>query len=122
MTYLANRFEAAVIALVTDAPIKQRLTRAYSDHLEGLREADLPRHISAAYCALQAALHRVPPVGNGTRVAASVQKMSGGEAAYYAEEIVKLYVELMRHGQRAEPLKVVEPADQRVPGYLAGNS
>ena len=36
MSYLGKRFEAAVSVLVADGPIKQRLTAAYSEHLDDL--------------------------------------------------------------------------------------
>ena len=68
---------------------------------------------------LQAAMSRVAPVGNETRVRASVQKMSPHEAAGHAATIVKLYVELMNGVERAEPLKVVAPP-RKPPRFLTG--
>ena len=52
---------------------------------------------------LQAALSRIAPVGNESRVRASVQKMSPDEAAGHAATIVKLYVELMTASSGPSP-------------------
>lgn len=122
MPHLAERFEAAVLKLTTEGSVKQRLSRAYSDHLEGLRAEELPASIASTYEDLDAALQRVPPVGNEPRASASVRKMSSADAARHAAAIVSMYGDLLRHGERAEPLKVVEPSARSVPAYLAGGS
>jgi hypothetical protein len=108
MSYLAERFEAALLALIGDGPIKQRLNAAYSEHLEDLEEAELPAALRGAFSELNAALNRVAPIGKETRVKASVQKMSFREAGAHAATIVELYSELIRQGQRSKPLKVVK--------------
>lgn len=122
MSHVTERFEAAVRDLVTDGSVKQRLTRAYSEHLEGLQAIDLPNKVTAVYTDLDAAVHRVAPSGTATPVQASVQKMSSSEAAHYARCIVKIYAELLRHGHRSEPLKVVDTREPPVPAYLANGS
>lgn len=122
MSHLTKRFEAALHALVTEGPIKQRLSKAYSDHLEDLQEADLPAGLRGTFHDLNEALHRVAPMGKETRIKASVQKMSFLEAGAHASTIVKLYTQLLRHGDRAEPLKVVKAAPaETVPHFLASN-
>ena len=63
-------------------------------------------------------MSRVSPVGNETRVRASVQKMSAVEAGGHAATIVKLYVELVNGLERAEPLKVVS-SPKKPPRYLS---
>jgi hypothetical protein len=122
MSHLAERFEAAVVQLTADGSLKQRLSRAYSEHLEGLQAQELPQSIAPVYADLHAALHRVPPLGNETRARASVRKMSSADAARHAAAIVSMYGDLLRHGERAEPLKVVEPSPRSVPAYLVGGS
>ena len=42
MAHLADRFAAAVRTLVSDGPVKQRLCRAYAEHLEDLQDIELP--------------------------------------------------------------------------------
>ena len=75
-------------------------------HLADLVDAELPAPLRRDFGELKAALSRIAPVGNESRVRASVQKMSPDEAASHAATIVKIYVELM-NVERAEPLKVV---------------
>jgi hypothetical protein len=114
-----KRFEAAVETLIGDGPIKQRLAGAYALHLEDLTDADLPPGLRREFGELQAAITRVAPVGHETRIRASVQKMSASEATAHAATILKLYVALASGGERAEPLKVVEPP-RKPPRYLSG--
>jgi uncharacterized protein (UPF0147 family) len=122
MANYAERFEAAINALVGDGPVKQRLTRAYSDFLEPLQDHELPVNIRNAVSDLHAALHRVSPMGQETCVKASVQKMSVLEATRHAQSIVRVYAQLLTLTERAEPLKVVENQDAQPPRYLVATS
>jgi hypothetical protein len=106
----AQRFAEAVQALISDGPIKQRLASAYAQHLADLSDAELPAALRRDFGELQAAMSRLAPAGNESRVRANVQKMSPEEAAGHATTIVKLYVELLNTVERAEPLKVVAPS------------
>lgn len=117
MSHLAERFASAVRILVGDGPVKQRLSRAYSEFLEGLDDAEFPGALRGAFNDLAAALNRVAPAGKESRVHASVQKMSPAEAGDHAGTIVRLYVEILTQGERAEPLKVVSSA-VKPPRYL----
>ena len=119
MPHLADRFAEAVRILVSDGPIKQRLSCAYAENLEGLDQAELPAGLRREFGDLEAALSRIAPAGSETRVRANVQKMSPSEVANHATTIVKLYVEIMGHAGRAEPLKVITTA-KKAPRYLAG--
>lgn len=119
MSPFAQRFAAAVETLIADGPVKQRLANAYALHLADLTDANLPAGLRREFGDLQAAITRVAPAGNETRVRATVQKMSASEAASHAATIVKLYVELMNGLDRAEPLKVVAPP-RKPPRYLTG--
>ena len=122
MANYAERFEAAINALVGDGPVKQRLTRAYSDFLEPLQDQELPVNIRNMVSDLHAALHRVSPMGQETCVKASVQKMSVLEATRHAQSIVRVYTQLLTITERAEPLKVVESQDAQPPRYLVATS
>jgi hypothetical protein len=115
----AQRFAEAVHILIGDGSIKQRLASAYTLHLADLADAEFPAALRREFGELQAALNRIAPVGNESRVRASVQKMSSDEAAGHAATIVKLYVELMAGVERAEPLKVVAPP-RKAPRFLTG--
>jgi hypothetical protein len=116
MAQLADRFAAAVRTLVGEGPVKQRLSRAFAEHLEDLQDGELPPTLRREFEELHAALHRIAPAGNETRVRASVQKMSPQEAGGHAGTIVRLYVELLGDSERAEPLKVV--SSDKTPRYL----
>jgi hypothetical protein len=118
MSHLAERFAEAVRILVSDGPVKQRLSRAFAENLEGLDQTALPAGLRREFGDLESALSRIAPAGNETRVRASVQKMSAVEAGHYATIIVKLYVDLMGQSTRAEPLKVVTTGT-KTPRYLA---
>jgi hypothetical protein len=122
VSVLAQRFGEAVRTLIGDGPVKQRLAVAYTAHLVDLTDSELPGGLRRDFAALLAAMTRVTPVGNETRVRASVQKMSPAEAHEHAATIVKLYVELLKGADRAEPLKVVAPPARKPPHYLTGRS
>lgn len=120
MAYYAERFEAAVKLLVSEGPVKQRLTQAYSDHLESLQDQDLPVSVRNAISELHATMHRVAPMGKETCVKATVQKMSPRQASEHAEAIVRIYVKLLTQGERSESLKVVDTKVKSPPRYLVG--
>jgi hypothetical protein len=116
---LAKRFEAAVRLLVADG----RLAAAYSQNLEGIEADEFPVNMRGLFGDLHSALHRVAPVGRGTVVKASVQKMSFAEAELHADTIVRLYAQLVSLGERAGPLKVVGSSEAEAPPrYLASNT
>ena len=107
MSHLTERFAEAVQTLVGDGPLKQRLIRAFGEHLGDLDGTDLPPALRAGFTELRTALSCRAPVGTESRVQASVQKMSAAEAGDYAGAIVELYTALVGQLERAEPLKVV---------------
>ena len=121
MLHLTERFSQAVSTLVSDGPIKLRLSRAYTEHLVDLDDGEFPIHLRREFTDLQAALNRIAPMGNETRVRASVQKMSVTEAGDHAGTIVRLYAMLLGQVERAEPLKVVT-SPKKAPRYLTNRT
>jgi hypothetical protein len=124
VSHLTERFAEAVRTLVSDGPLKQRLIRAFADHLGDLDHADLPVAVRREFTDLQEALHRRAPVGRESRVQATVQKMSPTEAGGHAGKIVQLYIALLGQLERAEPLKVVSSpasAPQKTPRFLTNH-
>jgi hypothetical protein len=121
MSPLAQRFAEAVQVLIGDGPVKQRLARAYGQHLTDVSEAEFPAGLRRDFADLQAAMSKIAPVGNESRARASAQKMASAEAVGHAATIVRLYLEVMNTLERAEPLKVVPPPRQP-PRYLTGRS
>ncbi len=129
MCHIADKFYAAVRALTTDAPLKQRLISAYVDHLETLSEDDLPEALRPRFEALRAAMHAVPPTEKETAVQVSVRKMSPADAARFTRSILVLFAEQLRvkatgerinGGEAGRPPVFHHPdASVRVPAFLA---
>jgi hypothetical protein len=123
VSHLTERFAEAVRTLVSDGPLKQRLIRAYGDHLGDLDHADLPVAVRREFTDLREALQSRAPAGRESRVQATVQKMSPTEAGSHAGTIVQLYIALLGQLERAEPLKVVtSPASApKAPRFLTNH-
>ncbi len=122
MSYLAERFQAAVTVLVGDGAIKERLAAAYVENLDDLEDTEFPASLRQAFMDLELALHAEHPIGREPCVRATVRKMSNVEARTHASTIVMLYAELVRHGHRAEPLRVVPSGQKKPPKYLSEGS
>jgi hypothetical protein len=122
MSQIVERFEAAVQVLVSEGPVKIRLRRAYTEHLEDLQQVELPIESNVEFDELHSALHRVEPVGKVDYVEASVAKMSPAEAWWHAQTIVRLYTEVlaMERGARVEADAALKPAVAAPPRFLAG--
>jgi hypothetical protein len=121
MSALTKHFHEAVLALAGHAPIKQRLVCAYSDHLSGVHDEDLPRRLLERFADLRRRLHSVTPLNGEGPVRASVRKMSGPEAADCARIIVGLYGDITRHEAAGStgPLHLVRaPELEDVPDFL----
>ena len=116
MPYLAERFEAAVTALVSEGSVKDRLAAAYSDHLDDLEIKDLPEALRSRFENLHTALHAVTPIGKEHCVRATIRKMSRIQAGDHARTILTLYTELNERGERSDPLKVVNGKGKAVNG------
>ena len=120
MSYLSERFEAAICALVAEGPIKQRLTTAYTEHLDDLQTTELPQGLRTTFTNLHEALHRVTPMGKEPCVKATIRKMSIMEAGSHAGTIVQIYSELVRDGAPPERLSVVNGNQHKpLPRFLS---
>ena len=119
MSYLAERFESAVLTLVGDGHVKQRLASAFADNLDDLEGTDLPEPVRDAFEDLRSALHRVAPLGSEPCVLATVRKMSAEEADRHATRIVRMYAQLVRDGSVPERLSVVNGGGAKLPRFLA---
>jgi len=121
MSPLTKHFHDAVLALAGHAPIKQRLVCAYSDHLSGVHDEDVPRRLLGRFSDLRRRLHSVTPLNGEGPVRASVRKMSGPEAADCAKIIVALYGEIAQWEAAASTgsLHLVRsPELEEVPDFL----
>ena len=122
MPYLAERFEAAVSALVSEGSVKERLAAAYSEHLDDLETSELPQGLRAKFDVLHTALHTVTPIGTEPCIRATIRKMSEQQAGNHARTIVTLYSTLIGRGERAEPSKVLNGKHKKVPRFVSRNA
>jgi hypothetical protein len=119
MTRPVDRFYAALTVLAAHGHIKQRLTKAYEEHLLDIDEDDLPISQKQSFADLRHSMQSVTPLKGESAVCASVRKMSPETASDCAAEIVTMFSELARlrdDGQTNLPLG--EDTPTRVPPFL----
>jgi len=119
MPYLAERFEAAVSALVAEGSVKDRLAAAYSEYLDDLESSELPRGLRTTFEDLHSALHTVTPIGKEPCVRATIRKMSRLQAGDHARTIFTLYADLISRSDRAEPLQVVKSERKKAQTFVS---
>lgn len=100
---LSAQLEAAVVTLVGHGTLKDRLCAAYCDHLEDLREQDLPVEVQSEFAAMSRAMHGARALPGDSVVRASVRKFSNEQAQTFAALIVRSYV-LRMQGLAATPV------------------
>ena len=88
---LSAQLEAAVLALVGHGALKDRLCAALCDHLDDLREPDLPEEVQGEYAAMTRVMHGARALPGDSVVRASIRKLSNEEAERYAGLIVRAY-------------------------------
>ena len=112
-------FHAALTVLAGHGHIKQRLIKAYEEHLADIDEEDIPIATKQAFADLRQTLHRVMPHNGESRVCASVRKMSVDEASACASQLVSLYAEFASQADYAQvTLPLNEETADRVPPFL----
>ena len=93
----------ATLELAKPTGLKQRLTDAYTRYLVDLSVHDLPGEVRQDFEALRQSMTRVRPQHGECPVAATVRKMSIGEADACAARIVALLDTLHRASLAAAP-------------------
>jgi hypothetical protein len=96
MSILSNRFLAAVRLCIGPQPIKLRLAKAWSEHLDNLDPYDLPANLQADFIELRRVMYGRQPLPAETAPQASIRKMSTAEAAGHAGTIMALYSQLVQ--------------------------
>jgi hypothetical protein len=86
----------ATLELAKPYALKQRLTDAFTRHLRDLPSQDMPGEVRQDFEALRQSMTRVRPQHGECPVAATVRKMSVGEADACAARIVALLDALHR--------------------------
>jgi hypothetical protein len=89
---LSAQLEAAVLALVGHGALKDRLCAAYCDHLDDIREQDLPEELQREFSLMSRAMHAARALPGDSVVRASVRKFSNEQAQAFAALIVRTYV------------------------------
>lgn len=119
MSYHIDHFFAAVSVLAGHGHIKQRLMKAYEDHLTEINEDELPVAAKQAFADLKHQIYRVTPLKGESPVSASVRKMSVGEASECAASVVTVYGEIVRFRDGAQSTLPLDKNDQVcVPPFL----
>jgi hypothetical protein len=119
MTNPVDRLQAALTVLAGHGHVKQRLMKAYEEHLVEVDDDELPVAMKQSFADLRALMHQVTPLKGESPVCASVRKMSLEEASECAAQVVALYGEISRLRDEVEvslPLGDDKPA--RVPPFL----
>jgi hypothetical protein len=86
----------AALELAKPSALKQRLTDAFTRHLLELQAQDMPGELRQDFEALRQSMTRIKPQQGECPVAATVRKMSIGEADACAARIVALLDTLHR--------------------------
>ena len=119
MSYHVDRFYAAVAVLASHGHIKQRLIKAYEEHLDGIDEDELPKPLRKAFVDVQKQMHQVAPLNGEGPICASVRKMAPVEAGECAVSILSLYREMIRNCDVAQnDLPLVHANRKALPPFL----
>lgn len=119
MSHHVEQFYAAVSALVEHGPIKQRLIKAYEQHLEAIAEDDLHQEVQKSFARLHSMMHGVLPANGEGPICASVRKMSKAEADQCARLIVEMYGTVTQQtNDMQSPLPLALKDNVAVPPFL----
>ena len=119
MTDHVDCFHAALLVLAGHGHVKQRLIKAFEDHLAEIHEDELPIAMKQSFADLRHEMQRVAPLNGEGPICASVRKMSLQEASECAGRIVSLFGEISRYGDDGQSaLPLGEEEEVRVPPFL----
>ena len=109
MSYPVDSFHAAASVLVGHGHIKQRLIKAFEDHLEAIEEDEVPTARRKAFVDIQHAMHRVAPLNGEGSVCASVRTIT----------ILSIYRDMLRSSDDSGPeLRLAHSEQEPVPPFL----
>ena len=119
MTDHVERLHAALLVLAGHGHVKQRLIKAFEDHLAEIHEDELPIAMKQSFADLRNEMQRVTPLNGEGPICASVRKMSLQEASECAGRIVSLYGDISRYGDDTQSALPLGDEDEvRVPPFL----
>ena len=114
-----DRLYAAVAVLAGHGHIKQRLISAYEDHIDVIKDDEIPIAAREAFADLKQKMYQVAPLNGEGPICASVRKMSIVEASECASSVVEMYREVCRQGGEAQvALPLDQNAEEKVPPFL----
>lgn len=112
---VSHCLQQALIELVGNPSLKQRLITAYSKHLKHLDGDDLPEGLREDFAALRAELEAVRPMPGETSVQATVRKMSADQADRCAARIAALVTGYARDAAGMAPRPARDYSDTVIP-------
>jgi len=119
MTDHVDRFHAALLVLVGNGHIKQRLIKAFEENLIEIQDDELPIAMKQPFADLRHEMFRVSPLNGEGAICASVRKMSLDQASDCAGRIVELYGEIARQRDDIQvDLPLNDTEETRVPPFL----
>jgi len=119
MSYHVDRFYAAMSVLAGHGRIKQRLMKAYEEHLDAIDEDELPQSVRQAFVEIQQQMHQGAPLNGEGPICASVRKMSPIQAGECAVAILSLYREMLRYCDSSQPDLLLDHENRKaVPPFL----
>ena len=119
MTVHVDQFHAALLVLAGNGHVKQRLVKAFEDHISHVPDDDLPVPLRESLADLKREVHRVSPLNGEGPIRASVRKMSLKEAGECAGRVGSLYADVLRLGDDVQsPLPLDTKGEERVPPFL----
>jgi len=120
MSTTFERLQGATLSLAGSAPIKERLTDAFRNHLALIEEGELPSELREEFRTLHHEVTREPPLLRGEdALRATVRKLSCEEAEAIACRVVHLFVDLTRTQVASVRPKGLKGPAAVVPLYLA---
>ena len=118
MTDHVDRFHAALLVLAGHGHVKQRLIKAFEEHLAEIHEDELPIAMKQSFADLRHEMQRVAPLNGEGPVCASVRKMSVSEASECAVAVVTLYGDIIREAENLQDPLPLNDDVAKVPPFL----
>lgn len=88
---LTSQLETAVIELIGNGALKDRLYAAWCKHLDGIAVQDLPEETQEEYAAMVRVMHGARALPGDSVVRASIRKFSNEEAARHAALVLRVW-------------------------------
>jgi hypothetical protein len=88
---LTAQLEAAVLQLIGNGTLKDRLYSAWCHHLDGIAVSELPEETQQEFAAMIAVMHGARALPGDSVVRASIRKFSAAEAERYAALVLRVW-------------------------------